>query len=370
MKRRKGVRTVLILVSVLVGCVLVLSGLLLLMSPGKPKPFVDAKGRPIAGSISEKRYVDVNGVRQGMFIKGRDTKNPVLLYLHGGIPDYFLTQHYPTGLDEIFTVCWWDQRGAGLSFGADPTLASVSSEQLISDTLALTDYLRERFGKQKIYLMAHSGGTFFGIQAAARSPERFHAYIGVAQMADQLASERQAYDYMMAEYILASNRDMIERFEAARISDEGDIPRAYLALRDPCMHSLGVGTMHTMKSIVTGLFIPSLTFRDYTIRDKIDLWKGKAAAGTSAIWEEAIRTDLSRKIVRVDLPVYFLHGIYDYTCSYTVARDFYADLDAPVKGFYSFMHSSHSPLFEEPAKLQQIMREDVLAGTSTLSDRT
>jgi hypothetical protein len=33
----------------------------------------------------------------------------------------------------------------------------------IADTLAVTDYLRDRFGKDRIYLMAHSGGTFFGV---------------------------------------------------------------------------------------------------------------------------------------------------------------------------------------------------------------
>lgn len=50
----------------------------------------------------------------------------------------------------------------------------------------MTDYLRNRFSKQKIYLMAHSGGTFIGLQAAARAPEVYCAYIGVAQK--QIAS--------------------------------------------------------------------------------------------------------------------------------------------------------------------------------------
>ena len=43
----------------------------------------------------------------------------------------------------------------------------MTSEQFIADTLSVTDHLRNRFGKEKIYLMAHSGGTFFGLQAGA-----------------------------------------------------------------------------------------------------------------------------------------------------------------------------------------------------------
>jgi pimeloyl-ACP methyl ester carboxylesterase len=62
----------------------------------------------------------------------------------------------------------------------------------VSDTLALTDYLRARFGQDKIYLMGRSGGTFFGIQAAARAPKRYYAYIAVAQISNQLGSERLA----------------------------------------------------------------------------------------------------------------------------------------------------------------------------------
>ncbi len=31
------------------------------------------------GSISEKVFIDINGVKQGIFIKGKNTNNPVLL---------------------------------------------------------------------------------------------------------------------------------------------------------------------------------------------------------------------------------------------------------------------------------------------------
>ena len=63
-----------------------------------------------------KVFVNINGVEQGMFIKSIDAANPVLLYLHGGMPDYFLTAKYPTGLENYFTVVWWEQRGSGLSY--------------------------------------------------------------------------------------------------------------------------------------------------------------------------------------------------------------------------------------------------------------
>ena len=66
-----------------------------------PRRLRDDHGRLLPDSISEKSHVNINGLRQGMFIKGRDAGNPVLLYLHGGMPDYFLTERYPTGSREV-----------------------------------------------------------------------------------------------------------------------------------------------------------------------------------------------------------------------------------------------------------------------------
>lgn len=59
----------------------------------------------------------------------------------------------------------------------------MTVEQSVLDTRAVTNYLRERFGQEKIYLMGHSGGSLVGLRAAARAPELYHACIGMAQMA-------------------------------------------------------------------------------------------------------------------------------------------------------------------------------------------
>ncbi len=359
---------ILIFVSILAACILVLLGFLQLQSHGKPATYIDAYGKTLPNSLSEKARVDINGVEQGMFIKSKDVSHPVLLYLHGGMPDYFLTEKYPTGLEDIFTVCYWEQRGAGLSYDPNAPRDAVNAGQMISDTLAVTHYLRQRFGKEKIYLMGHSGGSFFGIQAAGRAPELYYAYIGEAQMTDQLESERLAYEYMLAQYKANGNQKMVQRLEAAPVTLDGGTPAAYLALRDAAMHPLGIGTMHRMKSVFTGLFLPSLLSHDYTLAEKLNFWRAKAQSGASAMWPELISTDLRKQTTELAIPVYFFEGIYDYTVSYTLAKSYYQSLKAPVKGFYTFAQSAHSPMFEEPERMQQILREDVLPGTNRLAD--
>jgi hypothetical protein len=60
-------------------------GRLICRVAGKPEPLAQ-NGRPLRGGIAEKVFADINGVRQGMFIEGKDAAHPVLLWLHGGLP--------------------------------------------------------------------------------------------------------------------------------------------------------------------------------------------------------------------------------------------------------------------------------------------
>lgn len=346
------------LLAVLSGLILMLWLMLLFYSPGKPEPFLDKHGMPLEGSISEKTFINIGGIQQGMFIKGKNLRNPVLLYLHGGMPDYFLTGEYPAGFEDYFTVVWWDQRGAGLSYHAGIPAETMNLDQIIADTKEVTNYLRARFGQEKIYLMGRSGGTFIGIHAAARLPELYHAYIGIGQMSDHLESERLAREYILKRYRDAGNMKMVRQLEASPVTDI--VPYGYLKLRDKAMHRLGIGTTRDMKSVITGMFIPSLTCREYTLKEKFNLWRGKVRSGVHPLWDTILKTDLSQQVNEVNIPVYFFHGKYDYTVSYTLAKKYFEALDAPVKAFYSFEHSAHSPHFEEPQRVRAIFENDIL----------
>jgi pimeloyl-ACP methyl ester carboxylesterase len=362
-------RMLIIILSIVLGLLLTLTGILFLYSPGKMKPYTDKSGTPIPGSISEKIHVNINGMELGMIIKTKDSTKPVLLYLHGGLPDYFLDRKYPTGLEDYFTVVWWERRGSGLSYNTDVPIEAITLAQLLSDTKEVTNYLRKRFAQEKIYLMGRSGGTFIGIQAAAQTPELYHAYIGVAQMTNQLESERLAYEYMLERFKENGNKKMVRKLESAPVTAAGGTPDAYLALRDKAMHNLGIGTTHDMKSIITGMFLPSLTCREYTLIEKINLWRAKSRSGVSILWDTILATDLAKQVPEINIPVYFFHGIYDYTVSYTLAKNYFEQIKAPIKGFYTFNKSAHSPLFEEPVLVRRIIEKDVLNSTNSLADK-
>jgi hypothetical protein len=84
-----------------------------------------------------------------MFIKSKNINNPVLLFLHGGpgMPEYGLTKKYPVYLDNLFTVCWWEQTGCGLSYNKNVEIEHITTENIVLDAIEITTYLIKRFNK-------------------------------------------------------------------------------------------------------------------------------------------------------------------------------------------------------------------------------
>lgn len=357
-----------IFISGIILIMIVLFASFFLISHGKPKQFLDSDNKEIENSISEKIFLDINGSRQGMFIKGENSANPVILYLHGGIPDYFLTEKYPTLLDKNFVIVWWDRRACGITFNSSPEDTNATLEQLTDDTITLTKYLMNRFKKDKIYLLGRSGGTFLGIYVIDKAPELYHAYIGVGQISNQRESEKLAIKHMLSRSEELNDKKTVEILERASNFDTGDLPEEYIKVRDNAMHKLGIGTMRVMKNIVTKLFLPSLLFGEYTISEKYNLWAGKSKSGISQNWNTIFNTNLMETKTVFKVPVYFFHGIYDYTCSYDLAKEYFKMIESPVKGFYTFSNSAHSPMFEEPEKMNQIMINDVIKLKNELAD--
>lgn len=136
----------------------------------------------------------------------------------------------------------------GMSYSDDISPATMTVEQLISDAVAVTQYLRRRFDKQKIYLMGHSGGTFIGLQVAQRHPELYEAYVGVAQTSYQLESAGLAYAYMLEQFQARNDVRMLEKLVAAPVTLSGGTPMGYLAVRHKAVYDLGIGTMREMRS--------------------------------------------------------------------------------------------------------------------------
>ena len=112
--------------------------------------------------------------------------------------------------------------------------------------------------------------------------------------------------------------------------------------------------------LIGGVFLPIMKCRAYSLGEKVNIWRAKMFLKDKTILiDKLFATDLTVEVPQVEIPVHFISGRYDYTVSRGLSKAYLEQLQAPVKGFYTFEQPAHSPLFEEPEKFVQIMMEDV-----------
>ncbi|ALR99953.1 hypothetical protein ATZ33_00715 [Enterococcus silesiacus] len=352
----KGIKVIFIFILTVVATGIIA---IIVMSPGKTESYRDKQGKVLEGSVSEITRKKIGGVEQGMILKGKSDKNPILLFLHGGpgTPEYVFFKEHNIGLEDKFTVCWWDQRGAGMSYDESISADTMNLEQLISDTVEVTNYLRKRFGQEKIYLMGHSWGTFLGVETVSRNPELYNAYIGTGQMVNAMDNEKMAYDYMINTATKNNDKEMLQELQKFPVKGEESLTEEYFEMRGKTLNKLGSGLTHKPTTNTT-LMLSLLRFKEYTINQKINFTKSEAFA--HPVMDSIRYLDLFEEVPKLDVPVYILQGLHDYQTSYPGAKAFYDKLKAPTKKFYTFDDSAHTPIIEEPEKFMRILVEDVL----------
>ena len=355
---KRVVRVLLIILISIIG--FLLAGLLLLVvkSPGRLDPLKDVSGKVIVGSLMEKNFIDIGGIRQGFFIRAENPSNPVLLFLHGGpgspsLP-YSIPYESTERLAKYFTVCYWEQRGAGMSFSESTDPASMTIEQMVEDARQMTEYLKNRFKQEKIYLMGHSFGSYLGIKIIEKYPENYVAYIGIGQISNQLESEKLAFDYLLQHATETGDKDVLEKIKQFDKQAEDFPSDDFRILRSQLLTKYGVGMVHQNISMAT-IVKHVLFFKGYTFPEKIRYTKGTLFS--LKLFDNTMNDNLFESSASFDIPVYFTHGKYDFVTSYILAHEYLDMIEAPAKGFFTFENSAHAPFIEEPEKFVQIVRE-------------
>lgn len=305
--------------------------------------------------IAKKGWSQIGKIKQGYFIRGEKENNPVILYLHGspGSPELPIIKD--TGLEQHFTVCYWDQRGAGMTFNSDTDHTTMTTEQFVEDTRQITDSLRKWYKVDKIYLMGHSWGSYLGAKTIEKYPELYHAYIGIGQVCNQLESERQAYDYIVAEARKAGDTKTIEAFEGYdKYADDFPSNDYLLKVRTNSMNKYGVGIRHRDCSMFD-IAVDLLYYRGYTFMDKLNYLQGTMFS-LENMFHKVIEDNLFETSTRFEVPVYILHGKYDHQVSYHLAKAYFDSIDAPHKEFITFQESAHSPNIEEPQRFVDVVK--------------
>lgn len=350
---------------IVAGSILFLSLVLLIVvlinSPGTPRQFLSNDGEKVPGSIAIIETVNINGMDQRMIIRGRDTTKPVLLYLHGGpgTPEFPFVRQFNSGIEDLFVVCYWDQRGSGLSYAKNIPSTTMTLQQFVEDAARVSEYLINKFNREKIYLLGHSWGTMLGSYTVHKYSEYFYAFISVGQVAEQIRSENISYNFVLEKARESQDKSAVRELEKIgpppyydqkEAIDKMIIERKYVT-----QYGGAVKKGNLYPQAIKSMFY----CREYSLRDKINFIKGMRFT-LNYLWDVIQKSNLFKDIPSQKIPVYIIHGTSDYQTSYTVAKEYFDSLQAPVKRFFAFENSAHSPIFEEPEKFEMILREILL----------
>ena len=309
--------------------------------------------------------ITLGDVKQWIFIRGTDQKNPVLLFLHGGpgapLVGMPSSRIFDAKLIKHFTVVHWDQRGAGKSYDRDIPVNSMTLDRFVEDCNELIDYLRNKFHTQKVFLVAHSGGTIIGIKTAYKYPEKIHAYVGVAQVIDEYEGQKVAYDFLVEE---AEKSGDVRRINAIKAIGPPpyESPKKFLKMEGH-IGNYG-GFMHNKRARTQMLIavMSFLTSPEYSLSEGIRTFRNIGFDFTiNAMWEELKNVNLTKEIQSIKVPIYFFEGKYDMATPTVVVENFYDNLDAEKgKKLIIFENSGHMPMLEEKEKYQELLINLVL----------
>lgn len=334
------------------------------VSPGKTEQFKDEFGETIPGSVAEIDKVEINGIEQFILIRGKDINNPVLLMIHGGpgSPQAHLNCTFNKELEDHYIVVNWDQRGAGASYYDSINAQNLNANILIEDTKEVTNYLRNKFNKDKIFILGHSWGSYLGMRTIERYPELYYAYIGIGQVSNQALSEEISYDFVMNKAKETNNTKAIEQLESIGRPVNGLYPDMANAMRIErnWVTEFGGAAYGKKQKDLLGLFIwPLVNFKEYEVQDKINYLRGLVKT-QQVLWETIFDEQLDQQVTKVNIPVYVLQGKYDYQTVYELAKNYIDSLDAPHKQFISFENSAHMlPYNNEIGKFHEIINHKI-----------
>ena len=310
----------------------------------------DRAGKPLAGSVSELLALDLNGVRQYVLIRGQNAANPVLLRLHGGPGQAEMAaESVNRDLERDFVVVEWDQRGAGKSALSDAGYARLSLGQLVDDTLALSRYLRKRFGTPLV-LMGHSWGSIVGLLAAEKEPSLYCGFISTGQIVNFSKGAAITYAALLDEARRRADAAAVQTLTGLGPPPYADANRRqkYFGLID----TLGVSWHSAVPFDRVGLMLRS---PEYSWTEKF-AYPAAAQKSFDALFPDlqAVNLEDHRDF---QIPVFFFVGRWDRLAPYELAEHYIQDLRAPQKGIVVFENSAHFPQYEEPARFAAVVRE-------------
>jgi pimeloyl-ACP methyl ester carboxylesterase len=311
--------------------------------------------------IDEKIKVRIGGIDQWLSIRGKDKRNPILLFLHGGPASPAMPEAYTfqTPWEDYFTVVQWDQRGSGKTYRANSEQAmapGMTVEGQTEDAAQVVQYLRQRFGKEKIFLMGHSWGSVLGVHLAQQHPEWFYAYISVGQVVNGRRNEEVGYAFAMQQAKAQGNDKAVHELQSIAPYPGTKVTLDTIGMRSKWEMYYG-GLAYGRQDYQFEDDVEKLS-PDYSQDDLDAIGKGSLFS-LNHLLPSLMAVDFDH-VTHFGCPVIVYAGQHDYTTPHELAEKWFDDIQAPSKRLVTFADSAHMMIQEQPGRFLVHLVNDAL----------
>jgi pimeloyl-ACP methyl ester carboxylesterase len=299
---------------------------------------------------------DIDGSRQWVLLRGNPQTRRVLLIVQQG-PGLPLIQDARVSerrlhLESEGVVAYWDQRGTGKSFRADPSTINVA--QSVADLRALVDALCARLNVERVDILGLSIGGSFAAMAAARDPARIGHLVVVGLDVDWGESERYAYAFALDEAARRGAQRARRQLQAIGAPPH-DTAKKFLTRARWVASYRGINRHRGYFGMLGDNVRRILSSPHYALRERVQAL-GALSKTMELMLAPANHFDLRATVRRVEIPIAFFQGRHDVGTNPEVVARYAAGLEAPRgKSLVWFEDSAHMPYYEEPVRFREAL---------------
>jgi len=312
-------------------------------------------------AIAEEKFVRIGGIEQWVSIRGADTRNPVIVVVHGGpaVANSSLPGPY-RAWEGNFTVVQWDQRGAGKTFGRNgKSTPDVTAERIAEDGIEVAQYSRHRLDKQKVILLGHSWGSLLGVTMIRKRPDLFSAYVGTGQVVSFARATKAQYGDLVRRAGAEGNQDAL-----LKLHDIGPPPYEMgpkffelQAWNDRYLPRADADYLHTMVDMVRAA--PKSTPQE------TQSWIDGRQFSMRLLSGAVLAADLpAAEGYEMPVPFFIIQGSEDRITPTALVEDYFQHIQAPrkamalISGAGHFAYATHGEAFL--AALEKFVARDSL----------
>jgi pimeloyl-ACP methyl ester carboxylesterase len=297
------------------------------------------------GAVDDEFLVKSGGEELYIKVRGQNSGNPVLLFLHGGPgevtgPLGFQAYAGPE-LEKHFVVGYLHQRNTCKS----PVVpaGTLTVEQYVKDVHNVVEFLKEKFKKEKIFLLGHSFGGALGYMYLLEyeNDHNIEKFVSAGGAFSMPALEDNGYKAALDLAKKTNNQQALEKLETLgpppyETFQEGMTWRM-LAMNMLNGMNEGISKNYQMSKVLSAAGIETFDMG----------WQKKAMAIGNKMWTELNTIELEDDVKRITVPILMIAGAKDIMVPFSLMEKGYANLSGE-KEYVILEKSNHMMYIDEP----------------------